>query len=54
HPHPMLDSKYSWAPASPGNRLHDDTNSYAGGFARPPQPPLPPTPPPVELYIPAF
>ncbi|KAI3918020.1 hypothetical protein MKW92_011960 [Papaver armeniacum] len=46
--HPMLDPKYSWVSASPGNRLNDDTNSSAGGSARPPQPPLPPTPPPVS------
>ncbi|RZC84168.1 hypothetical protein C5167_046948 [Papaver somniferum] len=46
--HPMLDPKYSWVSASPGNRLNDDTNSSAAGSARPPQPPLPPTPPPVS------
>ncbi|OVA07160.1 Protein virilizer [Macleaya cordata] len=45
-PHPIPDSKYSWASVSSGSRLHDDTNSSAGGSARPPQPPLPPTPPP--------
>ncbi|XP_077212737.1 embryo defective 2016 isoform X2 [Tasmannia lanceolata] len=43
-PHPILDSKYSWASVSSGSRLHDETNPSSGS-GRPP-PPLPPMPPP--------
>ncbi|XP_068645257.1 protein virilizer homolog [Aristolochia californica] len=41
----VMESKYLWAPATSGSRLHEETpNSNAS--LRPLQPPLPPTPPP--------
>ncbi|XP_058089695.1 protein virilizer homolog [Magnolia sinica] len=41
-PHPMLESKYSWATISSGSRLQDEANPSTGSGRPPPLPPMPP------------